>query len=68
MKVTAIIDDNLISEAIKYSNAKSTTEAVKIALQEFIAIKKIKELSAELKINPLQFKHSADEIRLLNRQ
>ena len=68
MKVTAIIEDALIKEAIKYSNAKSITEAVKVALMEYIATKKIKELSKELDDNPLQFKHTADEIRNLNRQ
>ncbi len=68
MKVTALIDDGLINDAIKYSNAKNITEAVKIALKEYVALKKLKELGEELKQKPLKFKHSADEIRSLNRQ
>jgi hypothetical protein len=68
MKVTAIIDDGLIKETIKYSNAKNITEAVKVALKEYIAIKKLKELSEQIKKNPLKFKHTAEEIRSLNRQ
>ncbi len=68
MKVTAMIEDSLINDAIRYSNAKNITEAVKIALKEFIAMKKLKELSGELKQNPLKFKHSAEEIRSLNRE
>ena len=68
MKVTAIIDDALIKEAIRYSNAKSTTEAVKIALQEYIALKRLRELGNQIKTKPLKFNHSADEIRSLNRQ
>lgn len=68
MKVTALIDDALINEAIKYSDAKNITEAVKVALKEYIAIKKLKELGEELKNNPLKFKYSADEIRTLNRE
>ena len=47
---------------------KNITEAVKIALKEYIALKKLKELGEELKQNPLKFKHSADEIRSLNRE
>ena len=68
MKVTALIEDGLINDAIKYSKAKNITEAVKIALKEYIALKKLKELGEELKQNPLKFKHSADEIRSLNRE
>jgi hypothetical protein len=68
MKVTAMIDDGLINDAIKYSKAKNITEAVKVALREFIAIKKLKEFSEELKENPLNFKHTAEEIRSLNRE
>lgn len=67
MKVTAILEDALIHEAIRYSNAKTITEAVKVALQEFIAINKLKELSEELREKPLEFKHSAEELRNLNR-
>ncbi|MBA7540808.1 hypothetical protein ES705_33111 [subsurface metagenome] len=68
MKVTAMIDDDLINEAVKYSNAKTITEAVKVALKEYIANKRLKELSEELKRNPLKFKHTAEEIRSLNRE
>jgi hypothetical protein len=68
MKVTAIIDDKLINEAIKYSNAKNITEAVKVALKEYIAVKKLSELSEEIKGNPLKFKHTAEELRSINRQ
>ena len=68
MKVTAMIDDALIHQAIKYSKAKTITEAVKIALREYIALKKLKELSDEIKKTPLKFKHTAEEIRSLNRE
>ena len=68
MKVTAIIDDDLIQEAIKYSNSKNTTEALRIALKEYIASKKLKELAGQIKKQPLKFKHTADEIRAINRQ
>ena len=67
MKVTAMIDDDLIEDAIRYSNAKNITEAVKTALREYNAVNRLRELSKEIKKNPLQFTHSAEEIRELNR-
>ncbi len=67
MKVTAIIDDDLINDAIKYSNAKNITEAVKTALKEYNAVNKLNELSKKIKKSPLQFSHTAEEIRKLNR-
>lgn len=68
MKVTAMIDDSLINEAVKYSHAKSITEAVKVVLREYIASKKLKELSDKIKKTPLVFKHTAEEIRSLYRE
>jgi hypothetical protein len=68
MKLTAIIDDGLIKETLKYSKAKNITEAVKVALNEYIAMKQLKELSLQIKENPLKFKFTAEEIRSLNRQ
>ena len=66
MKITAIIDDELVKEAVKYSE-NTITEAVKIALREYIDKKKLKALHKEIKNKPLRFKHSAQEIRDLNR-
>jgi len=34
MKVTAIIDDKLIEDAMKYSNSSTITDALKTALKE----------------------------------
>ena len=68
MKITAIIDDQLVREAVKYSKAKTITEAVKIALREYIDKKKLTVLHEEIKNKPLRFAYSAQEIRNLNRQ
>jgi hypothetical protein len=68
MKVTAMIEDNLIEDAIKYSKAKNITQAVKAALQEYIAIEKTKELNALVEKENLEFTHTADQIRKLNRE
>jgi len=67
MKITAIIDDKTIEEAIKYSNSSTVTDALKVALKEYINIQKLKELSLKVKNDPLVFKHSAEEIRSVNR-
>lgn len=67
MKVTIEIDAKLFKEAMKWSKAKTISEAFKIALSEYLAIQKLKKLSAEIKEKPLRFKHTADEIRSLNR-
>lgn len=68
MKVTAIIDDDMINEAIKFSNAKTITAALKTALEEYIHTQKIKEAIQDLKENgPLEFAYTAEEIRELNR-
>ena len=66
MKVTAIIDDSIIAEAIKYSKASSITEALKVALTAYISQQKLIELGKKIKHNPLQFNKTAEEIRALN--
>ena len=68
MKVTALIDDKMIQEAVKYSNAKNITEALKVALREYIAIEKTKELIKQVEIENFEFTHTAEEIRNINRQ
>ncbi|GAI10507.1 unnamed protein product, partial [marine sediment metagenome] len=49
MKVTAIISDNLISEVKKYAKGKNLTESLTIALKEWLAVKRIKELNNMVK-------------------
>lgn len=70
MKVTAIISDNLISEVKKYAKGKNLTESLTIALKEWLAMKRIKELNSMVKEYPLEFKEnfSAEKIREINRQ
>lgn len=68
MKVTAIIDDNLIKEAMKYANTSTITEAVKVALNAYVSTQKLKDLGASVKNNPLKFNTSAEDIRNTNRE
>ncbi|MEJ5962564.1 type II toxin-antitoxin system VapB family antitoxin [Pedobacter immunditicola] len=68
MKVTAIIDDKLIQEAIRYSKSATITDALKIALKAYINSQKLKELSQQVKNNPLVFNCSAEDLRSINRK
>lgn len=68
MKVTAIIDDDLVKDAMKYSKTSTITDTLKLALNEFVRLKKLKELSTIVKNRPLEFSLTADEIRNLNRE
>jgi len=40
MKVTAIINDDTIKDAMRYSKASTVTETLKIALNEYIRLQK----------------------------
>ncbi|WP_372947282.1 type II toxin-antitoxin system VapB family antitoxin [Mariniphaga sp.] len=68
MKVTAIIDDETIKDAMKYSEASTVTDTLKIALNEYIRLQKLKNLSTLIKNQPMKFKYTADQIRNLNRE
>jgi hypothetical protein len=67
MKVTAIIPDMLVKETQSLSNAKTITEAMIIALDTYISIKKLKAMGETIKKKPLRFKHTAEEVREINR-
>ena len=66
MKVTAIIDDKTIEDAMKYSNSSTITDALKIALREYIYIQKLKDLGQMIKTNPMVFSPTAEDIRNIN--
>ena len=70
MKITAIISDNLISEVKKYARGKNLTESLTIALEEWLASKRIKELNSMVRESPLEFKEnfSVEKTREINRQ
>ncbi|MBS9524848.1 type II toxin-antitoxin system VapB family antitoxin [Litoribacter ruber] len=68
MKVTAIIPDEMIEEAMRLSQAGTITEALKTALQEYISMQKLKELSSSVLNEPLEFNYSAKGLRKKNRE
>lgn len=66
MKLTALISDELISEVMKVSKAKNITEALIIALSEYLSLQKLKATSKLIAAEPLIFYYSADELRKNN--
>lgn len=68
MKVTAIIPDELVRETQILSKARNITDAMIIALKNYIAFHKLKEMGEAINEKPLQFSRTAEEIRDLNRQ
>jgi hypothetical protein len=69
MKVTAIISDELIKEVKELSRGKNITEAITIALKEWTAQQKIRQLNQAVRDNPLEFndEFSAGDSRQINR-
>jgi hypothetical protein len=68
MKVTAIIPDDLIAEAMELSKSATITETVKVALISYIRSQKLQQIGASIVNEPLDFKYSALELRDLNRK
>jgi len=69
MKVTALIPDKLVEDAIQVSGAKNTTEAMIIALQHYISAKRMYDVLEDTDKEPLVFQEdfSAYGIRKINR-
>ena len=67
MKVTALIPDELIKEVQRLSNAKNITEGLLVALNSYVALKKLKAMGEAINKKPLKFRYTAQDIRDLNR-
>ena len=68
MKVTALIPDELVQETKTLSKAKNITEALIIALNTYVALKKLKAMGESVRSRPVRFRYSAVEVRELNRK
>ena len=66
MKVTAIIADEIINSVKEHTQKTVITEAITIALKEWIDIYNIKELNKKISQNPLYI-NDGQQIRDLNR-
>ena len=67
MKVTALIPDELIKEVQRLSNAKNITDGLLVALNSYVALKKLKAMGEAINKKPLKFRYTAQDIRDLNR-
>ncbi len=70
MKVTALIQDDLIKDVRKLTEGKNLTESLTIALREWVAQQKIKRLNTKIAKTPLSFHRnfSAEKTRSINRK
>ena len=68
MKVTALLPDKLIEDVKNYSKGKNITESLKIALEEWLSLQKLKELHCKIEKSPLKLdKTIYQKIRDINR-
>ena len=70
MKVTALLEDNLIQDLIALTGGKNITESLRIALKDWIRKEKLKNIANDIKQNPLSLAADtkASYIRDLNRK
>jgi hypothetical protein len=66
MKVTAIIADDLINNVKAYTQGSTVTEAITIALKDWVDIYNIKELNKKIIQNPIYI-DNGHQIREINR-
>ena len=68
MKITALIEDELIQEVVHTSGAKNITEALKIALKDYLARRKLLDLAKDVAAEPIEFYYGSDQLRDLNQR
>lgn len=66
MKVTALLPEEMIKEAMALSGAATITDALKTALSRFISTEKIKRASENIAAEPLEFYYTAEQLRSKN--
>jgi hypothetical protein len=67
MKVTAIISDELINDVKAYTQGSTITEAITIALKDWIDMYNIKKLNRQIAQKPIII-NNGEKIREVNRQ
>jgi len=66
MKVTAIIADDLVNAVKEYTQSSTVTEAITIALKDWIDLYNIRELNRQIAQNPISIKNG-QKVRKANR-
>ncbi|MCA9422471.1 MAG: hypothetical protein KC592_15735 [Nitrospira sp.] len=70
MKVTALLPDELVEEVKAHAKGQTLTESLTLALEEWLRLKKIARLNAQVQKQPIEFSKSfsAARLRSLNRR
>lgn len=70
MKVTALLPDQLVEEVKAHAKGQTLTESLTLALEEWLRLKKIAQLNAQVQKQPIEFSKgfSAARLRTLNRR
>jgi hypothetical protein len=70
MKVTAILSDDLVAAVQQQSGQVNITQSLKLALTEWLQLRRITSLNREVREKPLEFKDSfsANRARAINRR
>ena len=70
MKVTALLPDELVEEVKAHAKGQTLTESLTLALEEWLRLKKIAQLNAQVQKQPLEFSKgfSAARLRTVNRR
>jgi Lhr-like helicase len=66
MKVTALIADELVNDVKAYTRSSTVTEAITIALKDWLDIHNIKELNKKIAQEPISI-NNGQQIRDINR-
>jgi hypothetical protein len=67
MKVTAIIEDTLVNNVKEITHSSTVTEAITIALKDWVDIHHIKELNKQISQKPITIENG-QHIRQVNRR
>jgi len=67
-KITALIPEDIIADIKKFTNAANTTESLILVLSDWLRKERVNRLFDKIQKEPLEFTHSAEEIRKLNRE
>jgi hypothetical protein len=67
MKVTAIIEDTLVNNVKEFTHSSTVTEAITIALRDWVDIHHIKELNKKISKTPIIIENGT-YIRQVNRK
>ena len=66
MEVTAILADDLVNNVKAFTRSSTVTEAITIALKDWLDIHHIKELNQQISQNPINIDNGR-QIREINR-